>query len=151
MRIKHYTTADIYSPDQQCLSDGPTLHATQVSAFIPGCCALLHMFVFHMVTAVHCKSAPLQPPLSVCSSFTRYLWDHLSSISAWTSLGRGLPLCLAVRSQRLYFKLVDRNNKTVNVTTDKRWFLFLSQDGAQLTCSRALDLRLQASLSVFTS
>lgn len=74
----------------------PTLHATQVSAFISGCCALLHMFVFHMVTALHCKSAPLQPPLSVCSSFTRYLWDHLSSISAWTSLGHGLPLCLSL-------------------------------------------------------
>lgn len=74
------------------------LHAIHVSVSLPGCFAPLHMFVFHMVGAVHCKSAPLGPPsLILWPCLLEFLWGYTSPISAWTWLQRGLPLCLRTR------------------------------------------------------
>lgn len=100
----------------------PLLHATSVSVFVPGRCALLHMFVFHMVRAVHCKSAPPRPPsfilwpcLLVC------LWGHPLLVSAWTCLQRGLPLCLRMcclvltSLKRLYFQTRERMTLVLNI------------------------------------
>lgn len=84
-----------------------SLHATLVSVFVPGCFALLHMFVFHMVRALHCKSAPPRPPSwSLWPCLLERLWGYHSPISARTWLQRGLPLCrlLFTSSQRLCFQ-----------------------------------------------
>ena len=55
-----------------------------------------HLFVFHIVTAVYCKSDSYFPAFSsancVCTTVNGHLWGHVSSIRAWA--GR-LPCCLS--------------------------------------------------------
>lgn len=110
-----------------------------------------HMFVFHIVPAIHCKSGSFVPGPFYPLTLFALPWLDIYGASYLPSQ-RGLPFSLSLNSYGAHYIKIyafDTIKKSLCALTEECWLSFLSLDGALVL--HGPQPRLGASLSVFTS